>query len=158
MIDTDHDKFFFALSQLKACFPGFCPSEPGWRDMAGVYFAKLRDLDVDSVVSVVDALAKTNNNGRKFFPTLAELRGAAILDAEQRRRRAKLPQDIGPPLPRRETRLASDHPAMLLAYRWERESRELGLDPERPSPPEIAKRRFVELHELVDKLQVGGAI
>lgn len=46
-------------------------------------------------------------------------------------------------------KLGADNPFLYLAQKWEFESLELGLDPEKPSPKHIAKRRMQELLDLL---------
>jgi len=47
--------------------------------------------------------------------------------------------------------LPEDNPFQMLARSWERESRDLGLDPNQPTPHEIGKRRMSELMALLER-------
>jgi hypothetical protein len=54
-------------------------------------------------------------------------------------------------LPEATRALPADSPFLALAREWEKESRDLGLDPDRPSPKHIAHKRLKVVMDLFDR-------
>lgn len=106
----------------------------------------LRDL---SEATVIAALAKAPGASSLFVPTAQTVREIALA----------LPRDTGRQaqcerlrqLPEATRSLAADNPFLVLARKWEEESRDLGLDPDRPSPRQVAQGRLHEIDGLLDR-------
>ncbi len=70
----------------------------------------------------------------------------------------------GPPAKRRETEpysepdIPDDNPFSMLAQRWREESNRLGLDPNRPTPQDIFKKRMRELRRMLGGVTADVAI
>jgi len=108
----------------------------------GTYWTYLSDLPIESLHA---AFMQAPGKLLRWFPTASELRAMAIAHRDAERAAA-----VPPPTPSKwvDPELATDNPFVALACEWEKESRDLGIGPDKPSPRHIARRRFREINEL----------
>jgi hypothetical protein len=100
------------------------------------------------------AFAKAPSVSSMFVPTAQVVREIA----EALPRMQSFPANVVPirgALPEATCTLEADNPFLLLARKWEQESYDLGLDPEKPSPRGIGERRLEEIDELLDRVVVA---
>lgn len=92
------------------------------------------------------AFASAAEKSPMFVPTAQMVRGLAkALPSPSSQSSERLSSaDLQPTVD-----LRPDNPFLLIAIKWERESRDLGLDGERRTPLAIAKRRIAEIDPLL---------
>lgn len=112
------------------------------------YWSYLGDLPIESIHF---AFAKAPSQHPRFFPTAPELREVAAQHAQRNRPR----ETPAAPAPFVEPKLGEGNPYGELARQWENESRDLGLDPERSSPREVARQRTEALKKLMEHQSIG---
>ena len=111
------------------------------------YWVYLRDLPVESIRY---AFLKAPGKCNRFFPTASQLR-----EISESHFNAKRAAEVPKPKPEEwvDPKLPQDNPFMRLASKWEQESHSLCLDPEKPTPKNIAKIRIEELMGLLGTTQ-----
>lgn len=78
------------------------------------------------------------------FPNVRQMKGEIL----RRMKNADMPRHQ--PEPVSEIEIDPENRFAKLASNWERESLTLGLDPDKPSPPEISSRRMQEFWRVLD--------
>jgi len=140
--ECDYCQFRRTLTGAFALYPSVSMTE----FTVDAYFDELREFELRTVLS---ALQRARAESPQWVPSgpIVKAHAKAI---------AKTTHPYVIPINRQLTggvagrSLPEDNPFQMLARSWERESRELGLDPNQPTPHEIGKRRMEELVALLE--------
>jgi|WetSurMetagenome_2_1015567.scaffolds.fasta_scaffold10221_2 hypothetical protein len=99
------------------------------------------------------AFAKAPSASSSFVPTAQVVREIAVALPRRQSFSANVVSVRGA-LPEATCTLAEANPFLLMARKWEQESYDLGLDPERPSPRGIGERRLQEIDKLLEHVAI----
>lgn len=100
--------------------------------------------------AICQAIAKAPSTSPEFVPGAEVVKQLAMAEAKRVRVESSTPAATDAPrLESHTPQLNDDNPFLLLANKWEQESHDLGLDPDRCTPKHIAARRLRELGELL---------
>lgn len=139
---NESDKIPTWFSQRLIDFYSLYPSATMQPAVMLAWWKHLRDLSQEAITVAITRAPSTSSS---FVPSAQTVREIALAlpksaPAAQTRPMPALPAPV---------KLGADNPFLYLAQKWEFESLELGLDPEKPSPKHIAKRRMQELLDLL---------
>lgn len=166
-----------AMWKLRDQYPTLMrEDEEAWDARIGAYWLKLKRFD-GSVIEMACDMAPEVYPAR--FPSVGQLMHLAIKieherkaeankrddeeraeseDKATRERVAKLRSEIIPDTIEGQERWVAEAPSRFeaLARWWECQSKQLRLDPTKPSPPDVAKGRMAELNKLLAEEPIGG--
>jgi hypothetical protein len=139
MINTTTEQFEQLFTRLRAAYPILRNMDQDeWALTTEVYWRALQVYSPDLIAEVFDEAVK---HWTDFFPTAGQLRASALALWKRHQERDKPQRPLLPGSPGIRP-AASENPLKQLARQWFDESRKLGLDPDKETPPEIAARRF----------------
>lgn len=171
MRDLDKDEFKAGMDKLRTRYGAFYGNDQEWRSRLGAYFEQLRKHELRDVATALERAPSADFYPDRF-PTSGQLQRlviAAELERQQQAERVRYARDeqSEDERAREEYSLipigekaqadyiaAATTPHDRLAREWKCESKRLGLDPTKPTPPEIVARRTAEVHAMLDR--IGG--
>lgn len=167
MRDQEKNAFKAAMDQLRARYGTLFGGDAEWKLRLSAYFEQLRKHDLNLVELALIRAPQPDFYPDKF-PTAGQVQRlviAAELERAQqvaRQARNESAEDEDERV-REELSLvptsdeaqalyiaAAKSPAERLAREWQCESKRLGLDPTKPSPPDVAARRMRQMQALLD--------
>lgn len=157
---SDSKRFGEAMGLLKASYPHFKPTDDDWRKTLGRYFEKLKDQPFQAIGAAC-MRASQPEYYPDWFPNEGQLKRVVIDCAKDRRREEQqhadhggrlLPLEYYADVPDNAGELAQwiasgANKFEQLGRRWKAESKQLWLDPNRPTPRELHEKRMREFWE-----------
>ena len=148
-----------AVNYLRAAYPNLRQGDIEWNQTRNRYTEVMAEYPRDVINSVIQDAPKPNFHP-KHFPTLGEMTSMLVVEKrrfDEKHAKKTAPHQLVPytnPAPANKDAQEAwvsrtPNKAHRLARLWACESRRLDLDPNEPSPPEIAKRRLTEIRTLL---------
>lgn len=165
MRDSEKNAFKAAMDTLRTRYGAFFGGDPEWKQRLAAYFEQLRRHDLRDVTTAIER-APTPDYHPDRFPTAGQLQRLVIVVELERKQSASAAahardEQSEDERLREEFSLipigaqaqadyiaAATTPFDRLAREWQCESKRLGLDPTKPSPPDVSERRMREFWAL----------
>ena len=142
-----------SLRSLRERYPNFwVGTEDEWSKRLEAYWVELKRYDTQTIITACNRASRPQHYPDQF-PTAGQL--AIICQLVEVTKPAPAPErrpDAARP------RLDPSNPFEQTARTWEAESKALGLDPNKPPPPEIVRRRVPEIQNLWQKHAKTGDV
>lgn len=132
-----------SLRSLRERYPNFwVGTEDEWAKRLEAYWVELKRYELRTIVTACNRASRPQHYPDRF-PTAGQLAVICqLVEAEKPTPPSRdYPEVLRP-------QLDPDNPFEQMARTWEAESLALGLDPDKPAPRDIGRRRLKELRQM----------